>query len=111
MNYVIGIIDVIKNYTFWKSYNNFMKGDTFRKKFNEWFSLRGSELRFSVTRSHRDGSEIITNNVCYDQRSKLGVFEYLHKKSLEKYLKTTKVTLSLKGRLNWELCSQVLLKN
>ena len=36
MNYVIGIIDVIKNYTFWKSYNNFMKGDTFRKKFNEW---------------------------------------------------------------------------
>ena len=35
-DYDIGIIDVIKNYTSWKSYNNFMKGDTFRKKFNEW---------------------------------------------------------------------------
>ena len=58
-----------------------------------------------------DGSEIITNNVCYDRRSKLGVFEYLHKKSLEKYLKTTKSNLVPEGRLNWELCSQVLLKN
>ena len=54
-DYAIGIIDVIKNYTSWKSYNNFMKGDTLRKKFNEW--------------SHRDGSEIITNIVCYDLRS------------------------------------------
>ena len=55
-DYAIGIFDVIKKYTSWKSYNNFMKGDTLRKKFNEWSSPRGSEPHFSVARSHRDST-------------------------------------------------------
>ena len=58
-----------------------------------------------------DGSEIITNIVCYDRRSKLRIFKYLHKKSLKKYLKTTKSNLIPKSKLNWEHSSQVLLKN
>ena len=42
-----------------------MKGDTLRKKFNEWSSPRGSEPRFSVARSHRDstGSELDKSNL------------------------------------------------
>ena len=55
-----------------------------------------------------DGSEIITNIVCYDRRSKLRIFKYLHKKSLKKYLKTTKSNLIPKSKLNWEHSSQVL---
>ena len=35
-DYAIGIIDVIKNYTSWKSYNNFMKGDTLINLLNNY---------------------------------------------------------------------------
>lgn len=38
-DYVIGIIDVTKNHNSWNSYNGFIKGDTLRKKHNEWTKL------------------------------------------------------------------------
>lgn len=38
-DYVMGIIDVLKNYTSWNSYNGFMNGNTLRKKHNEWTKL------------------------------------------------------------------------
>jgi hypothetical protein len=38
-DYVIGIIDVTKNYTSWNSYNGFVNKDTLRIKFNEWVKL------------------------------------------------------------------------
>ena len=63
-DYVIGIIDVLKNYQSWNSYNGKINSDTLRKKYNEW--------------------------------CKLGIFEDAYKSSLEKYLKTTKITEELK---------------
>lgn len=63
-DYVIGIIDVVKNNTSWNSYNGIMNGNTLRKKHNEWV--------------------------------KLGVYEYVYKKIVKKYLKTTKITEELK---------------
>jgi hypothetical protein len=38
-DYVIGIIDVAKNYTSWNSYSGLMNGNTLRLKFNEWTKL------------------------------------------------------------------------
>lgn len=38
-DYVIGIIDVVKNYTSWNKYNGSMNGNTLRKKNNEWLKL------------------------------------------------------------------------
>ena len=38
-DYITGIIDVLSNYVFWNKYNGFMKGDTLRKKHNEWTKL------------------------------------------------------------------------
>lgn len=63
-DYVIGIIDVVKNNISWNSYNGIIKGNTLRKKHSEWV--------------------------------KLGVYEYVYGKSLNKYIKTTKKTEELK---------------
>ena len=38
-DYIYGIIDVLKNYSSWNSYTGKMKGDTLRKKHNEWSKL------------------------------------------------------------------------
>jgi len=38
-DYVIGIIDVVKNYSSWNSYKGAMNKDTLRLKFNEWSKL------------------------------------------------------------------------
>ena len=38
-DYVIGIIDVIKNNTSWNSYSGNINGNTLRKKHNEWIKL------------------------------------------------------------------------
>ena len=63
-DYVVGIIDVMKNYTSWNAYNGIIPGNTLRKKHSEW--------------------------------TKLGIYEAVHKSSLNKYLKTTKRTEELK---------------
>jgi hypothetical protein len=63
-DYAIGIIDVVKNNISWNSYNGIIKGNTLRKKHNEWV--------------------------------KIGIYEDVYKKSLKKYLKTTKITEELK---------------
>src|ERR1700753_103303 len=63
-DYVIGIIDVLKNNTSWNSYNRFMNGNTLRKKHYEWI--------------------------------KVGVYDHVYKKSLNKYIKTTRITKELK---------------
>ena len=57
-DYVIGIIDVLKNNTSWNSYNRFMNGNTLRKKHYEWI--------------------------------KVGVYDHVYKKSLNKYIWITK---------------------
>lgn len=38
-DYIIGIIDVVKNCTSWNSYSGLMNGNTLRIKFNEWVNL------------------------------------------------------------------------
>ena len=38
-DYIIGTIEVLKNYTSWNSYNGKIKGDTIRKKNIEWSKL------------------------------------------------------------------------
>jgi hypothetical protein len=38
-DYIIGIIDVLKTGVSWQNYNKVMKGDTLRKKHNEWVKL------------------------------------------------------------------------
>ncbi len=38
-DYVIGIIDVVKNNTSWNSYNGIINGNTLRKKHTEWIKL------------------------------------------------------------------------
>lgn len=63
-DYIIGIIDVVKNNTSWNSYNGLINGNTLRKKHNEWI--------------------------------KLGIYDHAYKNSLQKYLKTTKITEELK---------------
>jgi transposase len=37
--YILGIIDVCKNYSSWNSYTGFINGNTLRKKHNEWCKL------------------------------------------------------------------------
>src|SRR3984957_20235279 len=39
LDYIIGIIDVLKNNTSWNSYNKIMNGNTLRKKHYEWIKL------------------------------------------------------------------------
>lgn len=63
-DYVIGIIDVLKNNISWNSYNGLIQGNTLRKKHSEW--------------------------------TKLGIYEHVYKKSLNKYLKGTSITDELK---------------
>ena len=63
-DYVIGIIDVLKNNTSWDSYNRFMNGNTLQKKHYEWI--------------------------------KVEVYDHVYKKSLNKYMKTTKIAKELK---------------
>lgn len=38
-DYIIGIIDVLKNYQSWNSYTGKVNGNTLRKKYNEWVKL------------------------------------------------------------------------
>lgn len=38
-DYIIGILDVLKNYQSWNSYNGKVNGNTLRKKYNEWVKL------------------------------------------------------------------------
>lgn len=38
-DYIIGIIDILKNHTSWNSYNGKIKGNTLRKKYNEWVKI------------------------------------------------------------------------
>jgi len=38
-NYIYGIIDILKNFSSWNSYTGKNKGDTLRKKHNEWVKL------------------------------------------------------------------------
>lgn len=63
-DYVIGIIDVVKNNISWNSYSGLVNGNTLRKKHNEWV--------------------------------KLGVYDFVYEKSLNKYSKTVPVTEELK---------------
>ena len=63
-DYVIGIIDVVKNNISWNSYNGYVNGNTLRKKHNEW--------------------------------CKLGIYEYVYKQTLEKYINHTSSTKEFK---------------
>ena len=63
-DYVLGIVDILKNGISWNSYCGTINGNTLRKKHAEWV--------------------------------KLGVYEYIYKNSLNKYMKTVSYTKELK---------------
>ena len=68
-DYVIGIIDVLKNNTSWNSYNRIMNGNTLRKKHYEWI--------------------------------KVGVYDHVYKKSLNKLL--VRIPFTMLRIVKWNL--------
>jgi len=64
-DYIIGIIDVTKNFHSWNSYNGFMKGDTLRKKHIEWCKLGVYEKVYEILLSKKLKESKITEELKY----------------------------------------------
>src|ERR1700722_19292330 len=54
-DYIIGIIDVLKNNTSWNSYNKIMNGNTLRKKHYEWIKYGSKSAFYNKIYKRRKG--------------------------------------------------------